>query len=169
MTTINKFYRSLRVVLGDLDASVRRYPDPVLADAVKTTVELGKVSNTPAFILSDDESGITPDVANPNQFALFIYHTAKLFVDPQHDRYAFRTRAFSESFGSLNRFVQTLELEIHKLENGEMFSGWQNYFAWLSGMAGLPLAEVLTDMHVEAPLWNATLQREGLRTIPNDK
>ena len=58
-------------------------------------------------------------------------------------------------------------MEIHKLENGDMFSGWQNYFTWLSGMAGLPLAEVLTDMHVEAPLWNATLTREGLRTIPD--
>jgi hypothetical protein len=164
MTDINRFYRSARVMLGDLDASVRRYSDSVLSDAVKTVIELNRVPN---LTLTPDEAGITPDITDPNQYALILYYTVKLFVDPQPDRYAFRTRAFSESFGSTHRFLQTLEMEIHKLENGDMFSGWQNYFSWLSGMAGLPLAEVLTDMHVEAPLWNATLTREGLRTIPD--
>ena len=73
----------------------------------------------------------------------------------------------SESVGSRTRFLVTLEAEIHRLENGEAFSGWQSYFCWLSGMAGLPLAEVLTQMHVQAPLWNTTLTREGMRTIPD--
>ncbi len=156
-------YPCLRIMLGDLDPSVRRYSDPTLCDGVKTAILFNKL---PGYTLTLDKTGVTPE-PDPNHFALLCYHTAKLFVDPEHDRYAFRTRAFSESFGSRNRFVQTLEMEIHKLENGEMFSGWQNYFSWLSGMAGLPLAEVLTDMHVQAPLWNATLTREGLRTIPD--
>jgi hypothetical protein len=161
-------FRSLRIMLGDLDPSVQRYPDATLSDGVKTTVLLGRINSIgPIYTLTPDESGITPNIGDPNTFALLIYHTAKLFVDPEHDRFAFRTRGFSESFGSRNRFLSTLEIEIHKLENGEMFSGWQNYFSWLSGMAGLPLAEVLTDMHVNAPLWNTTLTREGLRTIPD--
>jgi hypothetical protein len=113
------------------------------------------------YTLTPDGGSITPDITDPNTYALLCYHTVKLFVDPEHEKYAFRTRAFSESFGSRSRFLSTLEMEIHKLENGEMFSGWQNYFSWLSGMAGLPLAEILTDMHVNAPLWNATLTREG--------
>ncbi len=171
MTPIDAtFFLPLRMMLGDLDPSVRRYPDGTLRDAVKTAVVLNKL---PGYSLSLDQTGIEPDLVgaglDPNRFALLCYHTVKLFVDPEHDRYAFRTRAFSESFGSRNRFLQTLELEIHKLENGSMFSAWQNYFTWLSGMAGLPLAEVLTDMHVNAPLWNVTLTREGMRTIPDQR
>jgi hypothetical protein len=160
----NVTYVPLRLMLGDLDPSVQRYPDAVLADGIRTALLLNKL---PGYGLTVDGGAITPDVTDANRFALLLYHTVKLFVDPEHDRYAFRTRGFSESFGSRNRFLMTLEHEIHKLENGDMFSGWQNYFSWLSGMAGLPLAEVLTDMHVQAPLWNTTLTREGLRTIPD--
>ncbi|HXP62044.1 MAG TPA: hypothetical protein VN829_16225 [Dongiaceae bacterium] len=168
MTPIDMTYVPLRLMLGDLDPSVQRYPDGTLRDAVKTVLLLNKL---PGYAVGLDGVSVDPDLVgpglDPNKFALLCYHTVKLFVDPEHDRYAFRTRAFSESFGSRNRFLQTLEMEIHKLENGDMFSGWQNYFSWLSGMAGLPLAEVLTDMHVNAPLWNATLTREGMRTIPD--
>jgi hypothetical protein len=161
---INTTFTSLRVMLGDFDPSVRRYSDDTLSDGVKTAIQLNKL---PTYSLTPDGGSITPDITDPNLFALLVYHTVKLFVDSEHDRYSFRTRAFSESFGSRSRFLMTLEHEIHKLENGDMFSGWQNYFSWLSGMAGLPLAEVLTDMHVNAPLWNTTLTREGLRTIPD--
>jgi hypothetical protein len=161
-------YVNLRIMLGDLDPTIQRYPDAVLGGGVKTAIQLNKLGGTGViYTLTPDGAGITPDITDPNTYALLCYHTVKLFVDPEHDKYAFRTRAFSETFGSRSRFLNTLEHEIHKLENGEMFSGWQNYFSWLSGMAGLPLAEVLTDMHVNAPLWNATLTREGLRTIPD--
>ncbi|HVM48384.1 MAG TPA: hypothetical protein VMU04_10170 [Candidatus Acidoferrum sp.] len=167
-TPINTFYPGLRIMLGDLNACVQRYADGTLLDGVRTALALNKM---PGYAVDTDLISVTPDIVgpglDPNKFALLSYHTVKLFVDPMPDRYAFRTRAFSESVGSRNRFLQTLELEIHKLENGCMFSAWQNYFAWLSGMAGLPLAEVLTDFHVQAPLWNATLTREGLHTIPD--
>ena len=149
---------------------MQRYPDGTLRDGVRTALVLNKL---PGYRLDSDLVSVTPDLVgdglDPNKFALLCYHAVKLFVDPTPDRYSFRTRALSESFGSVHRFLQSLEMEIHKLENGAMFSGWQNYFAWLSGMAGLPLAEVLTDMHVTAPLWNATLTREGMRTIPDPR
>jgi hypothetical protein len=163
---ISLTYPNLRIMMGDLDPTVRRYPDATLAQGVRCAITLNKLASTGIRFVIPDGINIAPD-PDPNAFALLCYHTVKLFVDPEHDRYGFKTRAFSEIFGSRNRFLSTLEMEIHKLENGAMFSGWQNYFSWLSGMAGLPLAEVLTDMHVQAPLWNATLTREGMRTIPD--
>jgi len=163
-TPIGLWYRPLRIMLGDLDATVRRYSDGVLSDGVKTCIQLNKL---PTYALTVDESGISPEITDPNKFALVSYHTAKLFVAPAPAKYAFKTRAFSESFGSLQDFLRVLENEIHKLENGVAFTGWYNYFTWLSGMAGLPLAEVLTDMHAESPLWHATLTREGVRTLPS--
>ena len=166
------FYLPLRIMLGDLDPSVQRYPDLTLQAAVRTALVLGKVRGY-ALDLAAGVPSVTPDMVgeglSPDPFALLCYHTCKLFMDSQPDRYAFRTRALSESFGSVHRFLQSLEMEIHRLENGAMFSGWQNYFSWLSGMAGLPLAEVMTDMHVQAPLWNATLTREGMRTVPDQR
>jgi len=158
------------MMLGDLDPSVQRYPDLTLQAGVKTVLSLGKLRG---YRVDLDGVSVTPDVVGagicPDHFALLCYHTVKMFVDPSPDRYTFRTRELSEQFGSQNRFLQTLEMEIHKLENGACFSGWQNYFSWLSGMAGLPLAEVMTDMHVQAPLWNATLTREGMRQIPDQR
>lgn len=163
-TAITQFYRPLRILLGDADPVVKRFPNEVLGDGVRTAVQLNKL---PTYALSVDELSIDPEITNPNKFALLTYHTARLFVSPVPEKYSFRTRAFGESFGSVRHHLQTLELEIHRLENGTMFSAWQNYFTWLSGMAGLPLAEVLTDMVAEAPLWHATLTREGIRTLPN--
>ena len=68
----------LRVMMGDLDAAVRRYPDEVLRDGVKAVVQLAKL---PGYTLTVDGQGITPD-PDPNRFALVCYHTAKMFVDP---------------------------------------------------------------------------------------
>jgi hypothetical protein len=154
-------------MMGDLDPTVQRYPDATLAQGVRAAISLNKLASTGITYTIPDGENTSPDITDPNTFALLCYHTVKLFLDPEYDRYAFKTRAFSESFGSRNRYLMTLEHEINFLENGDMFSGWQNYFTWLSGMAGLPLAEVLTDMEVQAPLWTATLTREGLRTIPD--
>ena len=164
------FYLPLRIMLGDLDPSVQRYPDLTLQAGVKTVIQLGKLRG---YSLGLDGVSITPDLVGPgicpDKFALACYHTVKLFVDPIPDRMGFRTRELSEQHGNVHRFLQSIEMEIHKLENGAMFSAWQNYFSWLSGMAGLPLAEVMTDMHVQAPLWDATLTREGMRQIPDQR
>jgi hypothetical protein len=157
---IRFFYRPLRIMLRDFDPSVRQYPDEVLADGVRTVVSLGHVK---PYALTVDELGITPEFATPNPFALVTYHTAKLFVQSQPNGYAYHTRAYAERFGDLNRFLSTLEAEIHKLKSGTAFSGWQSYYAWLHGMAGLPLGEVLAQFDVQAPLWKATFTRDGMR------
>ena len=154
------FFRPLRIMLEDYDASARQYPDDVLSDGVRTAVMLGKL---PAYSLTTDLNSITPDITDPNLFALLTYHTVRLFVAPLPDRRGFRTRGFSESQGSLSRYLSLLEAEIHALENSGMFSGWQSYYAWLHGMAGLPLGEVLAQFDVQAPLWKATFTRDGMK------
>jgi len=154
------FYRPLRVMLRDWDPSVRQYPDTVLSDAVKTTIQCNKL---PGFILTPDESAITPEFTDVNSFALCTYYTAKLFVQSAPDSYRYGMRGFEERFGSLNRFLTTLEAEIDSIENGTRFAGYQTYYAWLHGMAGLPLGEVLAQFDVQAPLWKATFTRDGMK------
>jgi len=173
MTAISLFYGPLRLTLDDWDPSVRRYPDAVLLAGVQTVVQMGRINvsyNAPmgGYTLSGDGLSITPDVVtgNPqtvNQFALTVLQATKLFLDPERDRYSFKTRMGSESLGNRYRYLSTLEAEIHKLINGQMFAGYQNYFSWLAGTAGLPLGEVLAQFNVQAPLWKATFNRDGMK------
>ncbi len=173
MTAISLFNGPLRLTLDDWDPSVRRYPDSVLLAGVQTVVQLGRLNrsfNVPAggFALSPDGLSITPDVVtgNPqtvNLFALTVLHTTKLFLDPERDRTSFRTRNVSESQGNRYRYLASLEAEIHKLENGELFSGYQSYWSWLGGTAGLPLGELLAQFDVQSPIWKATFTRDGMK------
>lgn len=160
MSDLSAFRVPLRILLMDYDPSVQQFPDTVLDNATRTTLSFGKV---PKYSLTPDTNGVTPDVTNPNDFALISYHTARFFVAPRPDRFAFKTRPYSESTGSFAKYLQTLEMEIHNLENGTMFSAWQSYFAWLHGVAGLPLGEVLAQFNLQAPLWVATFTRDGMR------
>ena len=90
--------------------------------------------------------------------------TYALFLRPQRSRYGYRTRAISETFGDIHRYVEALEAEVHRLNNGEaLFQGYQSYFSWLSGISGLPVGEILAQFDVESPLWKATFTRDGMR------
>jgi hypothetical protein len=173
MTPISLFYGPLRLLLDDWDPCVRRYPDNTLLAGVQTTVQLGRFSrawNAPCggFSLTPDGLSITPDVVtgNPqtvNLFAIGALWTAKMFLDPQRDRFSFRTRNEAQSMGNSYRYLATIEAEIHKLENGEMFAGYQNYWSWLSGTSGLPLGEILAQFDVQSPIWKATFTRDGMK------
>lgn len=147
-------------MLLDFDPTVRMFPDGVIDDGLRTVLQMGKV---PGYSLSVDLGSITPDIQTAKDYALITYHTAKLFLQGRPDRYSFKTRGFSESFGSYVRALMEVEQEIHNLENGDAFSAWQSYFAWLHGVAGLPLGEVLAQFDLEAPLWRATFTRDGMR------
>ena len=94
---------------------------------------------------------------------MLVYHTTKLFVAARPERFSFRTRAYSESWGSISRYLSTIEAEIDALENGDKFSSYQSYYSWIHGMVGLPLGEVLAQFDVQAPLWKATFTRDGMR------
>lgn len=167
MSDLSLWYPGLRILLGDFDPIVQQYPDTVLADSLRTTMLFGKAPSP--YALTPDNNGITPDIGSDptsvNTYALISYYSARWFVMSRPDRYSFKTRAMSESFGSSAKFLQTLEQEIHLLENGTMFSGWQSYFAWLHGVAGLPLGEVLAGFELQAPLWTATFTRDGMKVM----
>ena len=159
-TAINYFYRPLRVVLGDWQGTTRAYTDAALLAAMQTVVQLGKLNNAPisasgGYSLSSDELSIEPEITNANMIALGTYHAAKLFYDPLPSSQSFRTRPMSRSWGSFARTLSTWEAQIYKVENGDMFDGYQNLYTWLAGMSGLPLASVLTEVDVNAPLWTA--------------
>ena len=160
MVDITVFYPATRILLGDTDLVAQQYPDAVLLQAVRAVMFLNKL---PGFALTPDQNFITPDFGDPNNYALITYHTVKLFVQNRPERFDFKMRGYSEQTGNTNRFLSSIEAEIHALENGTMFSGWQSYFAWLHGMAGLPLGEVLAQFDVQAPLWKATFTRDGMK------
>jgi hypothetical protein len=160
MSAFSLFYPGTRILLMDYDPTVRMFPDGVIDDAIRTVIQMGKV---PRYALAVDLGSITPDIANPCDYALVTYHTAKMFLVGRPDRYAFKTRGFAESVGNYYRALTTIEQEIHNLENGTMFSAWQSYFSWLHGVAGLPLGEVLAAFDLQAPLWRASFNRDGMK------
>ncbi len=91
-------------------------------------------------------------------------NTVKLFLDPKPDFRMFATKAVKSSTGNVFRYLETLEAEIERLENGDaMFDGYQSYFSWMGGMQGLPLGEVLAKFTIGSPLWAAVFTRDGLR------
>lgn len=161
MTAILNFNRPVRAILGDR-GSIQRYADGAIADGVKTVIQ---VNALPGYVLTPDESGITPDV-DANQFGILVYRTCRLFVAPETRPYAYRRRAMGESFGSQRDFMQLIETEIWKMENGTAFDGFQSYYNWLGGMLGLPIWEVMSDVNINAPFQVLTVGRNGI-TIGN--
>lgn len=168
MSSIAVFRMPIRFVLGDnnSDATLFSYPDDSIDEAVRTVLFFGKMKG---FSISpSDNTMITPDVVDPNRCALLSYHAAKLFVDPMPSRYSFKTRAQSESIGDFKGLVATLESEIYRLENGTMFTGWMNYFNWISGMSGLPLGQVLTQLNVNNPIYSQNFSLDSF-PVPIDE
>ena len=158
-TAISDFYEPIRFLLEDRDPTIQLYSDDQLLIAVRTCIRLQRV---PGYSLAVDLTQITPEVADPNKWALVVYHTVKHYVDNQPDRYSYRTRAVSESFGGWRGFLDELKTNIYKLENGAMFSSWNNLYTWFAGMAGLPLNTVMTELFVHAPFWSGSLGTDGL-------
>ena len=156
-TALSSFYRPLRVVLGDWQPTNQAYSDAALLQSLQAVVQLGKLNDTVlsatgGYALTPDESGVTPAISNANLFALTIYHAAKLFFNPLPSGQSLRTRPVSRSWGSYARTLASWDAEIHKLENGEMFDGYQSLYSWLSGIYHLPV-EVLSEVEINMPVW----------------
>ena len=159
VSQISDFYETLRYLLGDRDATIQLYPDAVLLGGVRSCIRLNQI---PALSVGVDNVSLTPEITDPNQFALVAYHTVKGFVDSHPDRYSYKTRAMGESFGSWRTFLDELKSNIHRLESGEMFAGWYNYYTWLAGVSGLPLGLVLTELSVRAPFHRVGISVDGI-------
>ncbi len=168
MTPLALFYVTLRVFLDDLDPETFAYPDATLLNALRAALLLNKL---PGYTLTPDQNAVTPDLlaagANPNNYALLVYHTVRLFHLGQRDRYSYKTRAVSESFGSMREALLALELDLHQLENGTLFLSWQSYHSWVAGMAGLPAGLVLTNVNVKAPFFTANVSTAGVTITPS--
>ncbi len=164
-TPLTDFYDALRSVLGDLDATVRVYEDDSLLKGLRTVIGCGKLSG---YTLTSDRLGITPEIptdgsGDPNKFALLLYHTALLFVGPTPDRFSFRTRAYSESSGSVREFIFKLEEMIHELESGSAFGSWQMFEGWYAALAGRSLWEGLTEVTTEQPMNEISVGISGVQ------
>lgn len=160
-TAISDFFETLRFMLEDQDATVQKYPDAQLATAVRTTLRTRQV---PAYSVAPDVSQITPEVTDPNDWALIALHTVRNYVRREPDRSSWGVRAYKESHGSWQKYLDALDRDIHKLANGAMFSGWYNYYTWLQGMSGLPLNLVLARLNVRAPFYTVNLSTDGVVT-----
>jgi hypothetical protein len=159
MTAISDFFGTVRFLLGDHDPTIQQYGDTVLLEGVRACIRLQGV---PGLALAPDLSHITPEVTDPNQWALVCYHTVRGFVQNNPDRYSYKTRPMSESFGSWQPFLDQLQRNIYKLESGAMFSGWHNYYTWLAGLSGLPLELVMASLNVRAPFHSVSISADGV-------
>lgn len=162
-TSIAEFYETIRFLLADRDTTIQQYPDAVLAASVRSCIRLQRV---PGYAVDTDPTQITPAVTDVNHWALIAYHVVKGFVDSHPDRYSYKTRAIGESFGSWRQFLDELKLNIYRLENGTMFSGWFSFYTWLSGMSGLPLNLVLAQLNVRAPFYTVGLSQDSVTVSP---
>lgn len=143
-TAISSFYPSLRHILGDTDSTAQQYEDAALLVGVQTIVRCGKLDD---YALSTDGLSVEPDLTDPNDYALLLYHTAHSFVAPKPDTYSFRTRALSQSWSGATRdFLRGIEENIYQIENGDMFDSWQSLDSWLTGMTGVHLLARLTEV-----------------------
>jgi hypothetical protein len=147
VSTLAEFRKPIRVILGDRDPSVYLYSDTALDDAAEVAIRMGKLEG-----FTTDGTNISPAITNANHYALLTYEVVKMFVDANPDRYSFKTRAVSESFGSWRDFLFAIEENLHALRNGTMFSGWSDLHSWLTGVARLPWPLSVTEVEQSAPL-----------------
>jgi hypothetical protein len=135
MTPLSEFYEYMRVTLGDLCAEARQIEDSQLAAAVRGAVARVRVVGL-ACELTPDRNGITPDVADPNDWMLVCYHACLPFAWNLAEGGSFRTRALAESRQGKKELLWALENEIHRLENRTMFGSWQDLASYAAGMTG---------------------------------
>lgn len=135
-TEISEFYEPIRSVMGDRSVDAPLYSDAALAAAVRSAIRMNKLRD---YTLTANREGITPTIDDPNRFAELVLKICLQFAAGNPDRYSYRRRPISESFGSWKEFIGYLHGELHALENnGVMFSSWQECRVWWCDRLGLP-------------------------------
>lgn len=124
-TLISTFREPIRVIIDDNDPDIQLREDAQLDAAVRTVVDLGKVTGALAagttYEVDALRTGITPNLTaagDPKAFAQVVYHTAKLFLGAQAPT-SWRTRAFSETIGRNYEAVWNVLTELWDVESGE--------------------------------------------------
>jgi len=159
---------TLRMLLGDWDPVARQYSDQALINGLQAVLLM---NGLPGYTLTPDNTAVTPAVTGnlqqPTQFALLVFKTVQLFVRQEGDRYSYKTRAMSESFGSRRAYARDIDLEIWQIESGSAFSSWQSYHCWVQGCAGVPVGLALTNVNVQAPFYTANVSMAGVNISPS--
>jgi|HubBroStandDraft_1064217.scaffolds.fasta_scaffold226593_1 hypothetical protein len=167
-TNLYLFLLTLRVFLDDM-GEVQQYSDTVLMQGVQSVFQMNKL---PGYMLTaPGATTCTPDIlapgTNPNNFAQVVYETLRIFIMSMPESYSYRSRAFSEKFGSPKNFLLSIETDLYKIKNGSRFGSWQSYHSWVAGMAGLPVGLILTNVNVNAPFFTANVSTAGVTITPS--
>lgn len=130
MTLLTTFREPVRVMIADNDADINLVEDAQIDAAMRTVVDLARVTGTPAiapdgYALDAGRLNIVPTltpVSDPKAFAQLVYWTAKLFTGNLTPHIAWRTRAFSYSASTGANFDGIFHLleAIYNLEQGDM-------------------------------------------------
>jgi hypothetical protein len=156
---VAQMYEPVRVCLGDCNAQFQKYSDDAIASVVRTCLLVGKV---PGQKLSVDRMGITPGIVQPRDLGLLMNWSAKMFLRPQATDWRMQTRALGEKVGPQDYFAWDLDNAIYDLENREMFSSFQTFYAWVNSLTGIDIWSVLSDMRTNAPVATVNIGRAGV-------
>ncbi len=159
-TLVSDFRDPTRAFLGDFNATVRKYQDSAIDSVVRTTVKCGII---PGFAIANDTVTIVPDVLLPADYARITYRTCIAFVRPNLARYSYDRRAMKESFGGDTPFLLELENALYDMENGAMFSSFQNFSSWATAITGIDVWAFMTDMLMRAPVATVSIGRDGVK------
>lgn len=156
---LRQMFEPVRATLGDFNSQFRKYQDDAIASVLRACLMVGKV---PGQTVTPDRQGITPGIVLPSDMALLMYHSAKMFLVPNLADYRYETRALSERFGRQDTFYFELTNAIYYLENGDMFSSFQSFYAWVNSLTGIDIWSVLSDMKTSAPVATVNIGRAGV-------
>lgn len=155
--TVADTFPVLRVLLNDINV-VQEFANATLQQAVASCLLLNQI---PGYSLTPDQTQITPAFPGPQGFALVCFKSARLLLTGTPTKYGYRTRALSETIGSYRPSIMDLDKYIHDMCDGCMFDSWQSFYGFLSGISGLSLLEVFTNMQVNSPFYSITLTATG--------
>lgn len=152
-TAISSLYPHLRHALGDRQVDHYRYQDSALLNGVKFVIQCGKV---PDYTISIDGLSVTPDLTDPNKFALVLLYTALSFIISEPNSEAFRQRSMSRSIGGFSTFISELHDNINELENGTYFTSWRTFLSWEDRYIHQNLPSVCADDYSTGTMFEDT-------------
>lgn len=149
----------LRAILGDFSATFPKYQDAAIDSVLKAVLLTGQV---PGYATNSGQTGVTPALATPKDYASLLYRAALMFVAPNCADYSYATRAIKEKFGHQRDFLLELHHLLYQAEFPAACASWSNLSSWLTGITGLNLFGHLTEMDTKAPVAHASINISGL-------
>lgn len=157
---INQMIEPVRVTLGDMDdGPVKRYSTSAILASVRTCLLTGLIAQQ---TITPDMNGISPGITLPSDMALLMYQAARKLLLPNVADYGYRLRGLQEKFGRQDDFLFHLDNAIYELVNGQMFSSFQSFYAWVNSLSGVDIWSLMSDMETDAPVATVAIGRAGV-------